>query len=269
MSEQELQLVEHRPWLRVTSEVAGILLEEAAVEHELRSRQPLINYPVSARGELVTRKKGRPFMPRPEAPPPEQPGSVDWACQLLFGSVPEALRMIESIVAGAGSGAPEHWKRLCLLYRQWERWHTRGKLESPPTLNQVCYTLDFPAERFLGELQASLQQLNLKLGQIKASQAAPQVLEAAIQWAQTEGGAKDRELVLEVAGVLQRGRGLQVNVNQQVAVTGERERLKAPLLQFRETVEAIDSEVREVVEGEIVGVEDKGGSSNEEETAAR
>lgn len=201
-----------------------------------------INYPVDAKGALVTRRPGLSRMkPKLDAPPANQPGSVDWTMTTLFGSRAKALAMVESLVAGQGENADEKWVRFCLLYRKWEQEGLN------PTFNQVCHSLDFDASIFVSELQTGLQNLMVGISKMKASMMAPNVINN-LNMKAVDPDASDRviELQLKVAGVIEEKSGVNVNVTQQNAVLlkGEREKMKSPLRQFSATVTEIDNEVR-------------------------
>lgn len=210
----------------------------------------IIDYPIDKNGHLVTRRSGLTRMkPKLDAPPAGQPGSVDWTMVNLFGSRSEAINMIESLVAGQGENADEKWIRFILLYRQWEIQFKNEELDDPPTLNQVCHALNFDAGIFLQELQMGLQSLMANLARSKASMAVPDIMEAAIRRAKLdEADIKERELPLRIAGIIDQGGGVNVQINNQqntaILNKGDKDRQRAPLLQFSEIVEAIDDEVR-------------------------
>jgi hypothetical protein len=209
----------------------------------------IIEYPVNAKGALVTRRGGLSKMkPHLNAPPPNQIGSVHWTMCHLFGSAEKAVEIIESLVSGQGENADEKWVRFVLLYRKWEMEHKRGEIVDPPTLNQVCQSLNFDAKDFLGELQMGIRTLFTKIGAIKATMAIPAIVDKVIEVAESDEGDKgDRELALKLAGMIEDKSGLNVQINNQqnnVMLKGERERMKTPLLQFSDTVEVIDAEVR-------------------------
>lgn len=216
----------------------------------------VIDYPIDSEGKLVTRRSGLTRMkPRLDAPPPGQPGSVDWTMTTLFGSTSRAVNMIESLVAGQGENADEKWVRFVLLYRQWEIQYNRGELPAPPTLNQVCHSLNFDTGVFIRELQGGMQQLMRGLAQMKTQLAVPDVIDNLTTRASTpEADIKDVELTLKIAGVIEEKNGLNVQINNsnQVAMLnkGERDKLKTPLLQFSDTVMDIDDEVRKEPDGQ-------------------
>lgn len=205
---------------------------------------PIIDYPINSNGQLVTRRGDLARLkPKLDAPPPGQPGSVDWTMTHLFGSPESAIQMIESLVAGQGGNADDKWLRFILLYRKWE-------LEGlHPTLNQVCHSLDFEASVFLRELQGGIQQMMKGVATLKAALAVPEVMDMVVERAKKEeADVKERELALRIGGVLDERGGVNVQINntQQSVILnkGDKDRQKAPLLQFRDTVEAIDDEVR-------------------------
>jgi len=215
-----------------------------------QSISEILDYPINSEGALVTRRGGLSRMkPRLNAPPPGQIGSVDWTMAHLFGSTDKAIELIESLVAGQGENASEKWVRFLLLYKQWEIQYKKGDLDSAPTLNQVCHSLDFDARDFIGELQVGIKSLFTKVGAIKATMAIPAIVDKVIDVAESdEGDTKDRELALRLAGMIddKSGVNVQINNSNQVAVMnkGDKDRMKSPLLQFSETVEIIDEEVR-------------------------
>jgi hypothetical protein len=212
----------------------------------------ILDYPLDAEGNLVTRRKGLALMkPRLNAPPATQPGSVDWTMTTLFGSRQKAIEMIESLVAGQGENADERWVRVVLLYKQWMIKFTKGELPDPPTLNQVCYSLDFDATTFVRELQQGVMGLMRNISQMKTALAAPQVAQNLIDKASDpEADIRAIELALKVGGVIETGGGMQVQINNTntnqnaVVLKSDKEKLKAPLLQFQPTVTEIDNEVR-------------------------
>ena len=212
----------------------------------------IIDYPLDKEGNLVTRRQGMALMkPKLNAPPETQPGSVDWTMTAMFGSRQKAVQMIESLVAGQGANADEKWLRVVLLYKQWQIDFAKGKLDSPPTLNQVCHSLDFDATQFIRELQQGVMFLMKSLSSMKAAMAAPEVVQNLIDKATSEeADVKEMELALKIGGVIESGPGMAVQINnnntQQTAVTlkSDKEKQKTPLLQFQPTVTEIDVEVR-------------------------
>ena len=212
----------------------------------------IIDYPLDKEGNLVTRRQGMALMkPKLNAPPETQPGSVDWTMTAMFGSRQKAVQMIESLVAGQGANADEKWLRVVLLYKQWQIDFAKGKLDSPPTLNQVCHSLDFDATTFIRELQQGVMFLMKSLSSMKAAMAAPEVVQNLIDKATSEeADVKEMELALKIGGVIESGPGMAVQINnnntQQTAVTlkSDKEKQKTPLLQFQPTVNEIDVEVR-------------------------
>lgn len=185
--------------------------------------------------------------PRLDAPPAGQPGSVDWTMTTLFGSRDEAIMMIESLVAGQGANADEKWIQFILLYRQWEIEFKRGDILEVPTFNQVCHALDFDAQTFINGVQIGLTDLMKGISKLKASIAAPKVVDRLVSMAQSDtADVKEIELALKVGGIIEENKGVNINVNQQQAVLlkGERERMKTPLRQFTQLTTDIDTEVR-------------------------
>ena len=218
------------------------------MDQERTTISPIIDYPTNSNGSLVTGRKGllnrRPSL---DAPPAIQPGSVDWTVMNMFGDIEKGVQMIESLVAGQGSQADERWIKFCLLYREWElRWR-KGEYPDKPTLNQVCWSLDFDAKTFLVGMQREIQTTMSTIGHLRAALQIPAIVDKVVEVALSdEGDTKDRELALKLGGMIEEKSGVQVNVqqNNQVVLKGDKERMKTPLLQFSETVEAIDVEVR-------------------------
>lgn len=212
----------------------------------------ILDYPLDKEGNLVTRRNGLAKMkPRLNAPPPSQPGSVDWTMTAMFGSTAKAIAMIESLVAGQGENADEKWVRFVLLYKQWQIQYMKGELPDPPTLNQVCYSLDFDATTFVRELQQGVMSLMKSMSAMKAALKAPQVVDNLLDKAMNpEADVKEIELALKMGGVIETGPGTAIqinnnNTNQNATVLkSDREKMKSPLLQFSDTVSKIDSEVR-------------------------
>jgi len=207
----------------------------------------IIDYPLDKQGKLVTRRGGLTRMkPRLDAPPASQPGSIDWTVNLLFGSVPNAVEMIESIVAGQGENADERWIEFILLYRQWELQYREGLLEELPTLNQVCHSLNFDARDFLTQLQGGVKLMMTGLVHTRAALDSLNVMNAVLARAKSMDGTKDSELALKIAGVIDEKGGINIQVNNQnnVLLKGEKDKMKTPLLQFKETIDDIDREVR-------------------------
>lgn len=212
----------------------------------------ILDYPLDGEGNLVTRRAGLARMkPRLNAPPATQPGSVDWTMTAMFGSRQKAVEMIESLVAGQGENADERWVRVVLLYKQWQIQFSKGEIDEPPTLNQVCYSLNFDATTFVRELQQGVMSLMKSLSAMKAAMKAPQVVDNLLDKATNpEADVKEIELALKLGGVVETGPGMAVQINNnntnQVAnvLKSDREKQKSPLLQFQATVNEIDTEVR-------------------------
>lgn len=186
--------------------------------------------------------------PRLDAPPPTQPGSTDFFVTQVFGSRDKGLEYIESLVAGQAENADEKWVKLILLYREWEARHKQGRLEQPPTLNMVCHSLNFDTPTFIRELQNGLVAYIKSQAIMTAIAASPEVVKNLNNKAKSKkADTKTIELQLRVAGVIdERGAPVQVNVNQNQAIIGvkDKDKLRTPLLQFSETVQSIDEEVR-------------------------
>jgi hypothetical protein len=186
--------------------------------------------------------------PRLDAPPPTQPGSTDFWVTQVFGSCEKGLEYIESLVAGQAENADEKWVKLILLFREWQARHKQGRLEHPPTLNMVCHSLNFDTPTFIRELQTGLLAYVKSQAVMSAVAASPEVVKNLNNKAKSKkADTKTIELQLRVAGVIDdKGAGVQVNVNQQQAVIGvkDKDKLRTPLLQFSDTVQIIDEEVR-------------------------
>lgn len=212
----------------------------------------ILDYPLDSEGNLVTRRNGLAKMkPRLNAPPATQPGSVDWTMTSMFGSRQKAIEMIESLVAGQGENADERWVRVVLLYKQWSIQFAKGEIDEPPTLNQVCYSLNFDATTFVRELQQGVMTLMKSMSAMKAALRSPMVMDNLLAKAESpEADVKEIELALKIGGVVETGPGMAVqinntNTNQNATVLkSDREKLKSPLLQFHSTVSEIDNEVR-------------------------
>lgn len=218
----------------------------------------ILDYPLDSEGNLVTRRSGLAKMkPRLNAPPATQPGSVDWSMTHLFGSRQKAIEMIESLVAGQGENADEKWVRVVLLYKQWQIQFSKGEIDEPPTLNQVCHSLNFDASTFLRELQQGVVNMMKSMGQFKMAMASPQILDnLKDKAANPDADVKTIELALKVGGIVENGPGTAIqinnnNTNQNATVLkSDREKLKSPLLQFHGTVSEIDQEVRKEHDGD-------------------
>jgi len=186
--------------------------------------------------------------PRLDAPPPTQPGSTDFWVTQVFGSREKGLEYIESLVAGQAENADQKWVKLILLYREWETRHKQGRLQEPPTLNMVCHSLNFDTPTFIRELQSGLVAYIKSQAIMKAIAESPKVIDNLNRKAKDKkADVRTIELQLRVAGVIdEKGAPVQVNVNQQQAIIGvkDKDKLRTPLLQFSDTVQIIDEEVR-------------------------
>lgn len=211
-------------------------------------------------GNLVNRSN-RNWPKRPaDATSEHSEGSLDWGARQLFGDREALVQHLESM------GPEWHWP--CLVYRQWERDARRQQL-TPPTLNELGQALGFTAEDFWSRIMTSITATQRTLATLKASLAASQVIDAAlVAAADPERGTKDREMLLKIAGVLEGNAGVTVNVQQNNFSPRDAERAKTPLLQFQDTVTALDEmgrdamEGSEVVEGEIVEEGGEDGTDN-------
>src|SRR6185369_6551378 len=122
-------------------------------QDETTSLQPF-TYARRENGQIVARRKGLlQRRPSAEALPPDHPGSTDWTLNLMFGSVEDGVRMLESVINGQGESAREQWVELCVLYRHWQWLFEREDLPLPPTMNQVCYSLGIDTAQLLTEIQ--------------------------------------------------------------------------------------------------------------------
>lgn len=210
----------------------------------------ILNYPINKDGTLVTRRSGLARMkPKLSAPPPNQVGSVDWWAIQMFQSRQRAIDMIESLVAGQGDNADEKWLRVVLLYKQWEIQHKRGEIPEPPTLNQVCHSLNFDAGTFQTELQNGVMNVMQNAARGMAIMASTEIMEKVIERAKSDNAdIRERELPLKIAGVIdEKGNSVNVQINNQqnnIMLKSEKEKMKTPLLQFSDTIIDIDNEVR-------------------------
>lgn len=220
------------------------------MKEDIKPISEIIDYPVNGNGDIVTRRKGlSQIKPKLNAPPPNQIGSVDWTMNHLFGSTEKAIEMIESLVAGQGSNADEKWIRFILQYRQWEIDYKKDLLPAPPTLNQVCHSLDFDVGIFLKELQSGIQQVMKSLSHLRASLDAPAIVSNLTKRASSEeADVREMELALKIGGVIDSSGGVNVQINNTnqnaVMLKSEKEQMKNALHQFRSTVIDIDDEVR-------------------------
>ena len=208
-------------------------------------------YPVNKlTGKLVKREKG-PWPQRPaEAPPPHAEGSLDWTANMVFGSRESLLEQLESL--------GEEWRYFCVVFRQWQR-DARQQGLAEPTLNELGVALKIPPQDFWQKVFNSVAALRKTQALLQAALASPQVIATAVAAAQDlEKGGKDREMLLKIAGVLEGGQGVTVNVQQNNFQGRDAERAKTPLLQFSETVTELDELGRDVIEGEIVEGETDG-----------
>lgn len=182
-----------------------------------------------------------------EAPPPETPGSVAWVAEAVFGGQRQFEDTLQSIVVGQGAQGDYRWRDLVSVIL---RLRQSG---SEYNLNQLCLTLGLSASELLAFVGQGVQEVQKGIAVMKASLKAPDVIDWALQAAQDpDGGTKDRQMLLTIAGVLQDKGGVNVNVNQQVGVKIGKEDLLAPLRQFNGVATEIDSVLRDVVDGEIV-----------------
>lgn len=184
-----------------------------------------------------------------EAPPPETPGSVAWVAEAVFGGQRQFEDMLTSIVVGQGAKGDPKWRQLVSLVIKLRE--TSGDYN----LNQLCQTLEIPGKDLLQFVGAGVQEVQKVMATVKASLAAPQVIDSAILASMDpEKGKGDREMLLKIAGVIEpSGPGVSINMQQNVGIKVGKEELLAPLRQFQGVAEEIDNSVRgDVIEGEIV-----------------
>jgi hypothetical protein len=186
-----------------------------------------------------------------DAPPPETPGSVAWVAEAVFGGQRQFEDMLQSIVVGQGANGDYKWRQLVSSILKLRESGTKYNL------NQLCQSLEIPAGTLLAFIGSAVREVQAGIAQLTASLAAPEVVSYALMAARdVEYGHKDRAMLLEMAGAKAgSGGGVNVNVQQNVAVKVGKEDLIAPLRQFKGVAEEIDSSVRSqdnVVEGEIV-----------------
>ena len=182
-----------------------------------------------------------------EASPPETPGSVAWVAEAVFGGQRQFEDMLQSIVIGQGAQGDHRWRELMSVIL---RFRDSG---TDYNLNQLCSTLGLSGSELLAFVGQGVQEVQKGIAVMKASLKAPEVIDWALMAAQDpESGTKDRQMLLTIAGVLQDKGGVNVNVNQQVAMKVGKEELLAPLRQFNGAATEIDSALRDVVDGEIV-----------------
>ncbi len=213
------------------------------------------DYPRKEDGTILLRRELAQKLRFVKEIPAEQVGGVDWTFNAMFGGGEDGVKIVESLVVGQGPGANQAWTTFLLAYTHQKELAERENRPAP-SLNAILAAIDVPAGVLLDSIVSSVRQLNARIAQIKISQAADIVREAALMAAMDpEKGFKDREMLLKSAGVIESGGGpgVQVNVNQQVAVKVNNEDLKTPLRQFRTEIKDIDDITRgNVVEGEII-----------------
>lgn len=183
-----------------------------------------------------------------DAPPPETPGSVAWVAEAVFGGQRQFEDMLQSIVVGQGAAGDYKWRQLVSTIL---KLRDTGKEYN---LNQLCLTLGLSGQELLSFVGTGVREIQANIAGMKASLIAPEIVDyAAMAARDVEYGHKDRAMLLEMAGAKAgSGGGVNVNVQQNVALKVGKEDLIAPLRQFKGVAEEIDSSVREVVDGEIV-----------------
>ena len=183
-----------------------------------------------------------------DAPPPETPGSVAWVAEAVFGGQRQFEDMLQSIVVGQGAQGDHRWRELMSVIL---RLRDSG---TDYNLNQLCSTLGLSASELLSFVGQGVQEVQKGIAAMKASLKAPEVIDWALVAAQDpENGTKDRQMLLTIAGVLQDKGGVNVNVNQQVAMKVGKEELLAPLRQFNGVATEIDSALLAIVTGKQIG----------------
>lgn len=184
-----------------------------------------------------------------DAPPPETPGSVAWVAEAVFGGQRQFEDMLQSIVVGQGAAGDHRWRQLVSSLIRYREAGTNYNL------NQVCLALGIPTGELLAFVGSGVREVQNALVGMQASLAASEVIQYSLMASRdVEYGFKDRQMILEIAGAKAgSGGGVNVNVQQNVAVKVGKEDLIAPLRQFKGVAEEIDNTVRgEVVDGELI-----------------
>ena len=182
-------------------------------------------------------------------------GSLDWIATAAYGGREKMMELAWSLLAAEGQAADRRWRDMINLWLQWEERWKRGEMEYRPTLNQVVVALRLPVAEFVEWLAAGIGAISQLVARQKMAMELEGVIEATVEYAKMPEGHQDRKMLLQAQGVVPTGGGVNVNVNQQVAVTSRgKEEMKSPLLKFRETTEAIDEAVRagEPIDAEIM-----------------
>lgn len=181
--------------------------------------------------------------------PADTPGSPEWTANAVFGGRLEFKKMLQQLVVGAGAQGEQRWRDLVSLDL---RLAERGE---DVDLNQLCATAGVDGRELLAFVGRGVQSMYAGLARLKASLAAPGVIDVAELAAQDpEKGRGDREMLLRIAGVIEPSGGVVINntaVAQARAEAGG-DSLRAPLMQFRETLGEIDRAARDAVDGEVV-----------------
>lgn len=178
----------------------------------------LILWPTSESGSI----SGGPWPSPPiEAPAPESLGSLDWWAQASLGSSEEAIRLLESLISGQGLKAPQNLVRVAKIFREWQRQYSLGQLTQPPTLNQACQALGQNPSQIISFLQSGISSLALMQSQVRLALGTPRVVAAAVAAAtDPAAGFQDRKLIFEATGLITKGSGPAVvinNSNNQIA----------------------------------------------------
>ena len=187
----------------------------------LRSETPvegLIPWPIAETGAI----SGGPWPPPPaEALAPESLGSLDWWAQASLGSSEEAIRLLESLISGQGLKAPQNLVKVAKIFREWQRQYSLGQLTKPPTLNQACQALGQNPTQIISFLQSGISSLALMQSQVRLALGTPRVVAAAVAAAtDPAAGFQDRKLIFEATGLITKGSGPAVvinNSNNQIA----------------------------------------------------
>lgn len=185
-----------------------------------RSRpvEGLIPWPIAETGAI----SGGPWpSPPAEALAPEALGSLDWWAQASLGSSEEAIRLLESLISGQGLKAPQNLVRVAKIFREWQRQYSLGQLSQPPTLNQACQALGQNPTQIISFLQSGISSLALMQSQVRLALGTPRVVAAAVAAATDPAtGFQDRKLIFEATGLITKGSGPAVvinNSNNQIA----------------------------------------------------
>jgi len=203
-------------------------------------------------------KLSTPF-PQPlevQAPSPTQVGSLHWFLSRTFNNDQEAVGWLEEVSMGSGEMYAPMGK-LARVVREWIDsnhpwdWNKAGKVAGVKT------------EHIMKQLSEGMREIGKLVGGLKVSMEVGGLIDMSLRSAMVEGrqGFSDRKMLLEIAGVVEKSGGVNVQVNQNNVGIGidalKGGGLKA-LNQFSDTERELDTDVRErmgedeVIEGEIV-----------------